>query len=112
MYFQMFTAQHGYELWVCDGTAAGTKMVIDLCPGSNGSFAAEGAQDIPMVEYKGKLYFRGNSTPIGGELYVTDGTAAGTMLVKPTMQNDADPYSLTVFNNELYYVADDGGQEG
>ena len=112
MYFQMFTEQYGYELWVCDGTAAGTKMVIDLCPGSNGSFAAEGAQDARMVEYKGKIYFRGNTTPIGGELYASDGTAGGTVPVKPTMQNDADPDNLMVFNNELYYTADDGGQEG
>ena len=31
---------HGDELWQSDGTAAGTTMVADLNPGSNGSYPA------------------------------------------------------------------------
>src|SRR5687768_14865571 len=38
LYFTAEDGVHGRELWASDGTAAGTRMVKDLVPGSSGSF--------------------------------------------------------------------------
>ena len=74
------TGQNGTELWVSDGTAAGTKMVKDIRTGTSSSFPSN------LTCHKGKLYFsagNGSSTGQNGtELWVSDGTSAGTKIVK------------------------------
>lgn len=111
LYFQMYT-DNGYELWVSDGTAAGTQEVIDLFPGSTSGIGNEGALNTPMIGYNGKVYFRGHTAlNSDGELYSSDGTAAGTALVAPTMV-DVHPEQFTVYNNELYFFADAGANTG
>ena len=52
-----FTAfdDHGFELWVTDGTKAGTRLVADLNPGVLGSYPAN------LVDVGGVLYFTANS---------------------------------------------------
>lgn len=64
----------GPELYRTDGTAAGTTLVADIMPGSQGSAPAE------FFEWNGVTYFAA-SGPEGRELWTTDGTAAGTKLV-------------------------------
>lgn len=110
LYFQMYT-DHGYELWVCDGTTAGTHEVVDLCPGTTGPVFAEGAQNEPMVAYNGKIYFRGNTTPGGSELFYSDGTSGGTATVKPGTLG-YEPQNLYVYQNELYFYSNAGANQG
>lgn len=60
-----------------------------------------------FAELNGKLYFSAYSNSSGRELWVTDGTIAGTSLVKDINTNgDSDPRRLTVVNNVLYFTAD------
>ncbi len=66
---------HGYELWRSDGTAAGTGLVKDLCPGS-----CAGASHLTVLG--STLYFAGNDGEVN-TLFKTDGTAAGTVPVFP-----------------------------
>ena len=66
---------HGQELWVTDGTEAGTTLVRDLFPGPQGSVPRN------LFEFGGRLYFSAVDAQLGGGLWVTDGTAAGTALV-------------------------------
>lgn len=65
---------HGTELWASDGTAAGTRLVRDLCPGQcpsdPGSFFTLGAA----------VYFTARDEN-GPGLWRTDGTAAGTVFL-------------------------------
>jgi ELWxxDGT repeat protein len=75
LFVHLATPQHGAELWVTDGTAAGTREVLDMCPGacSSGlsSFAALG----------GALLFKGQPTETGADeidLWRSDGTSGGT----------------------------------
>jgi ELWxxDGT repeat protein len=72
-FFWAYTETFGYELWVSDGTEAGTHMVKDLWPGTNGN------KPYSMGAYKGRLYFDVNT---GGayQMHVSDGTEAGTRL--------------------------------
>lgn len=60
-----------------------------------------------FTEYKGKLYFNANDGALGQELWVTDGTGAGTVLFKDiyTGSVGANPSKFYVFNNKLYFFA-------
>lgn len=67
--------QTGIEPWVTDGTALGTQLLLDIVPGSQGSFPRE------FFGHAGKVYFTAYDPIHGRELWVTDGTTAGTQLV-------------------------------
>ncbi len=55
----------------------------------------------------GKLYFGAGNTEHGFELWVSDGTAAGTHEVADINPGgDASPCDLTVMGNRLYFSAD------
>lgn len=67
------------ELWVSDGTAAGTKLVLDITPGlQDKSFPA---QFTSLGDGRVTFVFGFDRTN-GQELWVTDGTAAGTKVLK------------------------------
>lgn len=105
---------NGFELWKTDGTSAGTVMVKDIEYQGPGSSFPHG-----FTIFNGALYFQATQdvtsengqAPIGAELWKTDGTAAGTVLVKnidPVLRQSSNPAHFTVFNNGLYFQADDG----
>jgi ELWxxDGT repeat protein len=87
------------ELWVSDGTAAGTREVATL-PGMGGS-AGE------MANANGLVYFAAGDPAHGVELWQSDGTAAGTMLADDLLPGAAssNPYSMTVVDGSLYFSA-------
>jgi ELWxxDGT repeat protein len=71
---------HGRELWVTDGTPAGTLMVKDIQPGplySNFEFKPEMGALIGS-----RLVFTAEELTHGREAWVTDGTPNGTFLLK------------------------------
>jgi len=73
--FYARTAATGDELWVTDGTPAGTQLLLDIEPGPGHSFPRS------FVELDGLLYFAATDSTHGRELWRTDGTSAGTQLV-------------------------------
>ena len=94
------------QLWVTDGTEAGTSKLRDLEPNS-------------FFEFDGKLLFDGNDNRInsgtGAELYETDGTAAGTKLVRDIDPGSfwSSPIDMVLYRDEVYFSADtyDFGRE-
>ena len=82
--FAANSANRGIELWVTDGTVAGTQLVKDIFPGPVGS---EPEDDFALLN--GYLYFSASTPEYGRELWRTDGTEAGTTLVKDIIAGPA-----------------------
>jgi ELWxxDGT repeat protein len=98
------------ELWRTDGTAAGTVMVKDIYPGdvAPGSVPGSGLGAPPgFAEFNGQLYFEATDGVTGFELWKTDGTAAGTALVKDIVPGAGAsfPEHFTVAGGLLFFLA-------
>jgi len=105
LYFGAGRDSDGAELWKSDGTTAGTELVKDIeSDNSNGTYLL-GSNPAYMTVYNNKVYFSANTLTHGRELWVTDGTAAGTQMVVDFTPGNASPEELTVFNGNLYYRA-------
>ena len=106
LYFSAKQAATGYELWVTDGTTAGTSLVKDIASGPIGSYPGI---NYDMVAYNGKLYFGAlGDTLTGYQLWSSDGTAAGTSQVKQLssyLPYSAIPFNINVYNNRLIFSA-------
>lgn len=104
-----FTARdtlHGRELWVSDGTPGGTKIVQDIYPGQP-SGLDEYYPTHSLTDVNGTLFFIANDGSSGWELWKSDGTTAGTKLVKdiyPGLMNSLPTYLCNV-NGILYFGA-------
>lgn len=102
LYFAAGENVHGTELWVTDGTEAGTALVKDIYPGNYSSAPSN------LTVYNDKLYFSATDGTHGYEVWVTDGTASGTHIVKDiSTSGDSHPAFFTIFNNKLFFVATD-----
>jgi ELWxxDGT repeat protein len=108
LYLQYASLSAGEELWVTDGTAAGTMLVKDIAPGS---FASRPEN---LTVFKDKIYFLAiESFQKGQELWVSDGTEAGTQLLKdinPGPFGSSDSYIdvIVAGADAFYFWADDG----
>jgi len=78
MYFTANDGQHGFELWKTDGTQVGTVMIKDIYPGKLSAFFSNTAASAFVNDV---LYFTADDGTHGNELWMTDGTAAGTSFV-------------------------------
>ena len=97
----------GIELWKTDGTEAGTVRVKDINPGPASAFSNVGTD---FEVSGGQLFFAATNGVSGAELWKTDGTAAGTVLVKDINSGSADsmylPFNvLTNVNGTLFFRA-------
>ena len=108
-----FTAredEHGEELWVTDGTEAGTHLVKDIVSGF------EGINSIELVAVGEEVFFAPSdfsvssqySSQFGYELWTSDGTESGTYMVRNIAPDSSSSYptGLTAFGDRLLFVAD------
>jgi ELWxxDGT repeat protein len=100
VYFSADDGVHGRELWVTDGTPAGTNLVVDITPGMPSS------NPWLLTVHQGRLYFRANDGIHGEELWVSDGTAEGTRLFFDTVlgADGGDPTELASAGGLLYFA--------
>lgn len=100
---------HGCELWASDGTATGTRLVVDLNPGSA---ASVGWLSRAPAAVNGTLFFSAtDGSPYEHyKLWASDGTGAGTRLVADVNPGGSwtAPGQFTPAGDTLYFVADDG----
>ena len=101
----LFTANGplGRELYISDGTAPGTQVLIDIYEGQRSARPSE------LTPMGGFIYFAATDGVAGRELWRTDGSAAGTTrVVDLNPSGDANPIGLEVIDGLLYFAASDG----
>ena len=105
----------GAELWATDGTAAGTRLVKDINPNVDQYGTGIGSRPYNMLGVGNTLYFVADDGTTGLELWKSDGTEAGTVLVADISPGagGSSPAHLTNVRGRLYFTATDpaGGQE-
>ncbi len=114
-YFQATTNSQGAELWSSDGTSTNTKLLKDIRAGS--------ASSDPFIDidfftgrdnlFNGKIFLMANNGTNGNELWITNGTATGTTMVKdinPGTKSSVSSNNLSYFytNLGLYFPATNG----
>lgn len=107
IYFAGSDNVNGTQLWKTDGTAAGTVMVT-----SPATSTVASPRPCYLAATSNRLYFQDNPSfgSFGSELWVSDGTTAGTARVadiNPGVASSA-PRFITSFNDHAFFLANDG----
>lgn len=104
VFFTMSEPVGGLELWTSDGSAAGTKRVLDTNPGPAGSSPYE------LTACQGRLFFFAWEPVAGTELWVSNGAATGTRRVADLRPgpDGSSPTEMACLGSGVLFVADDG----
>jgi ELWxxDGT repeat protein len=109
VFFAATTQETGTELWKTDGTAEGTIMVSDLCPGPASSLSYD--PDISnLVSFNNSLIFTPFDSIYGYELWISDGSEQGTHLIRDINPGTANTTVISPLkvNNLMFFGTDDG----
>lgn len=101
-----FTADDGInkrQLWVTDGTEAGTQMLKQINPTDNSLL-------FNFIVFNNLLFFTADDGINGREWWYTDGTETGTQILKDINAGaqSSNPTYAKIFNGKMYFAADDG----
>ncbi len=108
MFFAADDGINGEELWVTDGSPAGTRMVIDLCPGVCSGSPKDfviGADAVGFVATDGET---------GHERWRSDGTAEGTWQIADllgTLDFGFPPDMFALGKSWLLFVSGENGRD-
>lgn len=95
--------KYGYELYVTDGTSAGTTIVKDITPDDTASSPQN------FYIFKNNVYFKAYTPNYGYELWKSDGSTSGTQMVDDIYYGSTDSSFNIIgeMNNKLYLKAQD-----
>ncbi|NJC28311.1 T9SS type A sorting domain-containing protein [Neolewinella antarctica] len=106
VYFTAVDGQAGRELWTAfdDGTGYVAQRVLDLNTIETGSSPGR------FTVLNDKLIFEAGTSCTGREVFVSDGTAGGTQLLKDLAPGSESlgAFVPTQIGDELFFAADDG----
>ena len=115
--FFAYSRPTGFELWESDGTEKGTRLLHDLdTQASSVPRAFDGSPAGELADFGGLLLFTAEEPAHGAELWRSDGSEAGTVLVRDLVPGP-DPHSegflrpvgpeeLTATDRRAYFAAD------
>lgn len=117
LYFTASSSASNQEVWRSNGTESGTTLLKDLNGGSLNEPESVGSSPAEFTAIGDRVYFSATNFNTGRELYMTNGTAVSTKLVKDISasgQNSSNPEELVVMpasgtNRKLYFVATGSG---
>ncbi|MGL6073005.1 MAG: hypothetical protein ACRC8S_02465 [Fimbriiglobus sp.] len=127
LYFSIDAPGRGQQLYWTDGTRENTKLVttmVSLAFGEGNPFNENRAvmPMMPMAGVNGKVYFASGNGLTGNQLWVSDGTAKGTVQLTNagigggyfSNSLQTQPTDLTVVGNKVFFIANpvDGGGGG
>jgi ELWxxDGT repeat protein len=107
LFFVADDHSHGLELWKSDGTEAGTSLVKDIWPGPGSSV---GSVVTRLTIVNGRVLFTAKDPVNGLEMWESDGTEAGTVLVQDIAPGElgSSPSPAVVAGTHIFFTADDG----
>jgi len=110
LYFAADGDSNGDELWKSDGTETGTVLVKDI-DSRTGNFAGSNPRNFAVMG--DSLYFVAYSPNHGREVWKSDGTEAGTILLKDINPGTgfSNPADLIAINGTLFFKARGSGGE-
>ncbi len=98
---------YGIELWKSDGTTGGTGVVKDInTEGGTGDYSGYNGNSTPTeltVVGSSTLYFIADDGVHGRDIWKTDGTEVGTVMVKD-LDFNLGPGYLVALNGDLYFT--------
>ena len=105
LYFLVNAGTSGIELATSDGTAAGTRLVKDINPGSGDALVTW--YQLRAATLDETIYFSADDGNHGFELWKSDGTEAGTVMVKDIVPDSVGsaPDDFVAWNNKVYFTA-------
>ncbi|HEY4941834.1 MAG TPA: hypothetical protein VII56_10430 [Rhizomicrobium sp.] len=115
VFFQATTNANGAELWVTDGTPGGTHITKDINPGAADSNVNLQIGQGSAAVLGSKLYFTADNGTTGSEVWMSDGSNPGTVILKDINTGAAtgsNAHSLVTASNKLFFIADNGGVNG
>jgi ELWxxDGT repeat protein len=94
------------QLWLSDGTAAGTVAV----KGVEGGYGDSGTGDGAITPINGRVFLQASDAKHGYELWQSNGTVAGTTLVQDINpgKDSSYPWALTEVNGYLIVAVNYG----
>jgi ELWxxDGT repeat protein len=101
--FAAVDSTHGQEVWRSDGTAAGTQMIEDMFPGTEGSFPAA------FTRFGAEVYFVARTAEADFGVWATDGT--NVRLVRRVtlitgIEIQATPNAAYFTGDDVIYISD------
>jgi len=102
------SAATGDEMWISDGTAAGTQVLKDINPGTGSG--VDLTTNFSYLYSNSDFFFAATDGVHGNELWRTNGTEAGTVMVQDINPNAASSApELNIINNgKILFSATDG----
>lgn len=107
LYFSASDGKGGNQLWKTSGTAAGTVKVRTLATTATGDALLSNLYQGSSATIGNTMFFAANNGVFGTELWKTDGTTAGTKLVKDLLPGPLSSYPamLTAAGNKVFFNA-------
>lgn len=102
IFFEGYKQDSGREIWQSDGTPSNTTLLKDINSGSESGSTIQSSIKYASAVLNEKLYFIANDGSSNGEIWMTDGTANGTIKITNFLNGRVS--KLTTVGNYIYFL--------